>query len=210
MSLVNVVGMVVLDNPTSFQNPFQFEITFECLQPLSDDIEWKVTYVGSAEDSSLDQVLDEVMVGPVPVGTNKFVLQADAPDHTVIPPEDVLGVTVVLVTASYKDAEFCRVGYYVNNEYSDPYDPETGPPSPLDMTKVTRQILADKPRVTRFPIDWTNGAQGTSTNSTNLEMNESEAMQSPVPSLGAASTPSDNDVTPGNFEGVDVTGMDTL
>ena len=72
--------MLVLDNPSPFTNPFQFEITFECMSPLPDDLEWKVTYVSSAEDSSLDQVLDEVMVGPVPVGTNKFVLQADAPD----------------------------------------------------------------------------------------------------------------------------------
>jgi hypothetical protein len=26
----------VLDNPTNFQNPFSFEITFECLQELDD------------------------------------------------------------------------------------------------------------------------------------------------------------------------------
>jgi hypothetical protein len=29
-------GQVVLDNPTCFLNPFQFEITFECLQELDD------------------------------------------------------------------------------------------------------------------------------------------------------------------------------
>lgn len=146
--------MMVLDNPTMYRNPFQFEITFECLQNLEDDLEWKVVYVGSAEDSSLDQTLEEVLVGPIPVGVNKFVLQADAPDHTSIPENDVLGVTVILVTCSYKEQEFARVGYYVNNEYSEPFDPEVGPPKPLDMTKINRQILADKPRVTRFPIDW--------------------------------------------------------
>lgn len=32
-------------------------------------------YVGSAEDQSQDQVLEEVLVGPVPVGVNKFLLQ---------------------------------------------------------------------------------------------------------------------------------------
>jgi len=36
MALVNLVNMVVLDNPTHFSNPFQFEITFECLQSLDD------------------------------------------------------------------------------------------------------------------------------------------------------------------------------
>ena len=100
--------------------------------------------------------MDEILVGPVPVGVNKFILQADAPNSTNIPSKDILGVTVVLVTCSYKEKEFVRVGYYVNNEYiDDTYDPESGPPpSPLDMTKVVRTILADKPRVTRFPISW--------------------------------------------------------
>ena len=37
---------VVLDNPTQFTNPLQFEITFECLQDLDDDLEWKILYVG--------------------------------------------------------------------------------------------------------------------------------------------------------------------
>lgn len=110
-------------------------------------------YVGKAEDSSSDLILDEILVGPVPVGVNKFVLQADAPDPKKLGNE-LLGVTVVLVTCSYREREFVRVGYYVNNEYED-YIPEEGPPpSPLDIRKVTRQILADKPRVTKFPIPW--------------------------------------------------------
>jgi len=120
------------------------------------DLEWKVVYVGSAESSSHDQTLDEVLVGPIPVGVNKFVLQADSPDSSSIPQGDILGVTVVLVTCSYRDQEFARIGYYVNNEYQEEFDPETGPPLPLDMNKISRQILADKPRVTRFPIDWSN------------------------------------------------------
>lgn len=43
-----------------------------CILP---DLEWKILYVGSADDFEHDQVLEEVMVGPVPVGVNKFVLQ---------------------------------------------------------------------------------------------------------------------------------------
>mmetsp|Transcript_1051 Transcript_1051/g.1837 ORF Transcript_1051/g.1837 Transcript_1051/m.1837 type:complete len:242 (+) Transcript_1051:234-959(+) len=154
MALVNVVNMAVLDNPAPFLSPFSFEITFECLQPLADDLEWKVLYVGSAEDTSHDQVLDEILVGPIPVGINKFVLQADAPDISQIPENDILGVTVVLVTCSYREKEFVRVGYYVNNEYAEPYDEESGPPKPLDMSKVRRAVLSEKPRVTRFAIPW--------------------------------------------------------
>jgi len=159
MALVNVANMVVLDNPAPFGNPLQFEITFECLQSLQDDLEWKVVYVGSAENSTHDQTLDEILVGPVPVGVNKFILQADAPDPATIPSTDILGVTVILVTCSYREEEFVRVGYYVNNEYTDEVEmvegeEEKGPPLPLDMGKVVRTILADKPRVTRFPINW--------------------------------------------------------
>lgn len=36
MTLVNIIQVTVLDNPTAFTNPFQFEITFECLQELQD------------------------------------------------------------------------------------------------------------------------------------------------------------------------------
>lgn len=132
--------------------------------------------MGSAQDASRDQVLDEILVGPVPVGVNKFVLQADAPDPSQLAQEDLLGVTVVLVTCSYKEREFVRVGYYVNNEYHDPNAPpppkeniENGAmeaeeggkeekpvqlPNPIPLQHIQRQILADKPRVTKFPISW--------------------------------------------------------
>ena len=111
--------------------------------------------MGSAHDSGKDQVLDEILVGPVPVGMNKFVLQADAPLPQHLPPDDILGVTVVLVTCSYKEREFVRVGYYVNNELLG-HDPETPAPvyPQLDLKQVQRAILADKPRVTKFPIQW--------------------------------------------------------
>lgn len=159
MSLINILNMNVLDNPAPFANPLQFEITFECTDSLEEDIEWRVIYVGSAESSSHDQVLDELLVGPVPIGINKFILQTDAPDPSLIPNNDILGITVILVTCSYKEQEFARVGYYVNNEYK-PFEgyneEEHGAPDleKLDLTKVYRQIVADKPRVTRFPIQW--------------------------------------------------------
>jgi histone chaperone ASF1 len=119
-------------------------------------LEWKVIYVGCAEDSLQDQTLEEVMVGPVPVGMNKFVLQADAPDPAHLAEHDLIGVTVVLVTCSFMDHEFVRIGYYVNNEYTEPYE-EGSLPNPIDITKLRRNILAAEPRVTRFAIDWTGG-----------------------------------------------------
>jgi hypothetical protein len=34
MSLVSITDVQVLDNPSTFLNPFQFEITFECIRDL--------------------------------------------------------------------------------------------------------------------------------------------------------------------------------
>jgi len=110
-------------------------------------------YVGSAEDSTHDQTLEEVSVGPVTSGVSKFVLQAPAPDPASISNSDLIGVTVVLVTCSYNDQEFTRIGYYVNNEYTEPYE-EGSLPDPVEISKLRRNILAAEPRVTRFPINW--------------------------------------------------------
>lgn len=85
MAKVHITNVVVLDNPSSFLNPFQFELTFECIEELKEDLEWKMIYVGSAESEEYDQILDTIYVGPVPEGRHIFVFQADPPDVSRIP-----------------------------------------------------------------------------------------------------------------------------
>ncbi|XP_024029641.1 histone chaperone ASF1B [Morus notabilis] len=153
MSAVSITNVTVLDNPALFSSPFQFEISYECLTPLNDDLEWKLIYVGSAEDETYDQLLESVLVGPVNVGNYRFVLQADPPDPSKIREEDIIGVTVLLLTCSYLGQEFVRVGYYVNNDYDDEQLREEPPPKVL-IDRVRRNILSDKPRVTKFPVNF--------------------------------------------------------
>lgn len=153
MSVVSLLGVEVKNNPARFNEAYEFEITFECLEQLQKDLEWKLTYVGSATSNEYDQELDSVLVGPLPIGINKFVFRADPPDLSRIPNSEIIGVTVILLSCSYENREFVRVGYYVNNEYTDEalaLDPPTKPV----IEKVQRQILAEKPRVTRFAIKW--------------------------------------------------------
>ncbi|RGB30861.1 ASF1 like histone chaperone-domain-containing protein [Rhizophagus diaphanus] len=153
MSVVNITNIKVLNNPTLFTADYQFEITFECISELNDDLEWKIIYVGSSESKEYDQVLDSIMVGPVPPGVNQFIFQAPAPNPDRIPPSDLLDVTVIIITCSYRDQEFVRVGYYVNNEYIEE-ELRENPPDKVIFDKLYRNILADKPRVTRMPIKW--------------------------------------------------------
>ncbi|KAF3047517.1 Histone chaperone asf1 [Didymella heteroderae] len=153
MSVVSLLGVEVKNNPAPFDVPYEFEITFECLEQLQKDLEWKLTYVGSATSNEYDQELDSVLVGPLPVGVNKFLFRADPPDLSRIPNSEIIGVTVILLSCSYEDREFVRVGYYVNNEYVDEALSLEPPAKPV-IEKVQRQILAEKPRVTRFAIKW--------------------------------------------------------
>ena len=75
MSLVNILQVSILNNPCDFFSPVQFEITFEVISELAEDLEFKIVYVGSASGPDNDQVLESVMVGPVPLGVSKFVLE---------------------------------------------------------------------------------------------------------------------------------------
>ncbi|CAM9019157.1 unnamed protein product [Wickerhamomyces anomalus] len=144
MSIVSLLGINVINNPARFTDPYEFEITFECLEPLKDDLEWKLTYV----------------VGPVPVGINKFLFTADPPSAELIPSNELVSVTVILLSCAYADREFVRVGYYVNNEY-DSEELRENPPNKVQVEHVTRNILAEKPRVTRFNIVWDNEGDAT-------------------------------------------------
>lgn len=84
----------------------------------------------------------------------RFVLEADAPNPAALPEQDTVGVTAVLLTCSYKEnEEFLRVGYYVNIEYDTP-EMNENPPARPDISRLTRHILAEKPRVTKFQIEW--------------------------------------------------------
>ncbi len=41
---------------------------------LSKDIDWKLIYIGSAEDEKFDQELESVAIGPLQIGSMKFEL----------------------------------------------------------------------------------------------------------------------------------------
>lgn len=153
MSLVSLTSVQVVQNPAPFSSPLLIEIAFESLADLQEDLDWKLVYVGSADSEEHDQLLDEISLGPVKQGVSKFLFEASPPDHTRIPKDDILGVTVLLLSASYRGKDFVRVGYYVNNEYTDEELKANPPAEPL-VEKVERNILTDKPRVTRWEIEW--------------------------------------------------------
>ena len=80
------------------------------------------------------------MVGPVALGQSMFVLQANAPDLTKIPPADLLGITAILISCHYRNQEFIRVGYYLKNEYTDP-EMQVNPPEVCFSFSISESFI---------------------------------------------------------------------
>ncbi len=70
----------------------------------------------------------------------------------LIPKSELIGLTVILLSCSFKEQEFVKIGYYVNIDYEDE-ELRENPPSTILYSKLKRTI-SDKPKVTRFPIKW--------------------------------------------------------
>lgn len=110
-----------------------------------------VIYVGSASDSQHDQVLEDVIVSSVKKGLQMFEMSVAPPDATKIPSQDdLLGVTLLMITALYRRQEFFRCSYFVYNNYKE-LVPED---SALCLEKVHRSILSEKPRMRINEISW--------------------------------------------------------
>jgi len=167
-----------------FRDGFGFEITFECREPGlgEEELEWKLIYVGSAADEKFDQELDSVLVGPVTIGRNQFVFQGPGPDPDKIPEKDLLGVTVLLLTCSYKQREFIRIGYFINNDLAESLAQMETPPTNIRaiVHEMRRNIEnATTPRVTKFNIDWLGEGKGGEP----LMVTDVDATRQPQPDL---------------------------
>ena len=157
MAAINILNIIPKNITAKFTDPFSFEVIFEVLSELKKEIEWKMIYIGSAEDKKYDQILETIEIdGPFHLGSMKFEFTGEPPDIKLIPESEILGVTAVILCCSYNNQEFFRCGYYLNNLY-DNEEMNLNPPEKVDQNRIIRSLLADKPRITRFDIEWDNG-----------------------------------------------------
>lgn len=156
---INVSNVIVVNPKGAFTDDIevffsfkltntQFDIEFACVAAISSYINWQVCYVGSATSHDYDQILANVLVGPIEIGVNRFVLRADPPKkNDDISPED-FSYTVIMLEAFYKEQEFIRIGYYVSNTI-----PEDAGDNP-DPSKIIREILIEDTTVHQSQIKW--------------------------------------------------------
>eukprot|EP01100_Stratorugosa_tubuloviscum_P006107 TRINITY_DN2650_c0_g3_i1.p1 TRINITY_DN2650_c0_g3~~TRINITY_DN2650_c0_g3_i1.p1 ORF type:complete len:155 (-),score=71.13 TRINITY_DN2650_c0_g3_i1:106-570(-) len=153
MSMVTVTEIKLLSaNPAPFRELMTFEISYEALKDLPEDLDWKISFIPSA-NSQDDQLLESVLVGPVPASSQKFVIEVPAPDADKIPTQDLIGVSVLMISCAYKNQDFVHIGFFVRNEY-DNQEMMDEPPTVPDYSKVQRAILIEQPRQTRLDISW--------------------------------------------------------
>jgi histone chaperone ASF1 len=172
MSKVNITDVIAYDPKAPFKTPLKFEIFFEVHQPLGHKLTWRIVYMVKASDSSEDQILEEVEMDIDQAGKMKFTFEGKHIETSLI--SDIVSVAGVLVTCSYNNQEFFRVGYYCNNYYDDPELAEN-PPEKADILKLTRHMLVEKPRVKKFTIQWEELQMLAPQMNSNFEMMPTEA-----------------------------------
>ena len=87
------------------------------------------------------------------VGEQTIELSVEPPDPAKIPKEsDILGVTVLMITALYRRQEFFRCSYFIYNNYEDESLAEKSDRVVVDQ--VVRSVLIDKPRIRLYEIMW--------------------------------------------------------
>lgn len=197
----------VHNNPAKFLSNYTFEIKFECLEQLTQELEFKLVYVGDAKEDKQDQVLDVVVIDAVAPGTYKFVFEAPPPDPKKLPNDADVDVSVILLLALYRNQEFARVGYYVFTEYDDP-ELRENPPVKVDFEKLNRNIAVDEPRVTTFPIVWDEQqptdqlvfAELTEEEKKLAEMNEEQEMCEAIENVSCSNEPTSETLEAGEIK----------
>lgn len=118
MSKVNVTNILISDQAEPFLENIKLEVFIDTLEPLPLPVEWKVIYVGCAEDSSYDQILGSQLLNLDKIGDSSFQWIVDSPNPQLIPTlDDLLGASALMICAFYKNQEFFRCSYFVYNNY---------------------------------------------------------------------------------------------
>lgn len=141
-------------NPAGYATELKWRMRLEVLDELRFPVSVSFVWVGSAASSDHDQMLDEFDVGPFPVGSNEFFLDCSPPNPRAVPSDDLLGVTVLLITFAYNGDQFLKVGYYVQVAYFDDDLNAKATTQKIHFDMLGRNLLMTRPAITPSAIEW--------------------------------------------------------
>jgi len=88
----------------------KFKFDLQVQEALPESVKFKIIWISSAERADLDQTLDDFEVGPMQKGSCSFVVDINPPNPNLIPVNDILGITAMMISISYRGMEFFRLG----------------------------------------------------------------------------------------------------
>merc|ERR1711976_713185 len=94
-----------------------------------------------------------VQTSKVAIGSNFRRKQ----NKSLIPRDELVGASAILIMCYYKNQEFIRIGYFVSIDFIDDDEAnrfDNDKNYVPDEELLARHILADKAIVTRFPVDF--------------------------------------------------------
>lgn len=157
MSVCRLATAKPLELNAPYDKDLVFEIVLDVAEPLQEDMVMRCCFCTEPDKKTeADHELEAIDVGNGPGlvrGIQKFQFEVPAPSKAKLEQSGVLEVAGLYLSASYRDQEFVRVGWYVRHEYDDPALNEEGNQPPTIIWPKLRRILSE-PRVTRFPILW--------------------------------------------------------
>lgn len=154
MSALTITHVELASNPTALEADIVMDVMFETFQRIESGLSFQLLYVGSADDVSKDQILDTVEMKPLDKGNYQFRLVSPGPNPSLIPKEDVRGVTVLLFSGLLNGKEFIRYGYYVNVDYRSEALAMVYKDQPHCYRDMDKTILDKDPIVSKFAIGW--------------------------------------------------------
>jgi histone chaperone ASF1 len=107
--------------------------------------------VVSPNDTKKDQELGVFIISAKKLGKFKMVIKVQPPNYLDFLPENIIGITIILLNFRYKNIEFIRIGYYVNNELNSDEKFLLDHSIKLNLKLIIRKILINQPRITHYP-----------------------------------------------------------
>lgn len=151
--MFRITNILINGNPEPFTSKINLEIHYDSLQNFKTPINFKIIYIGSIESSHHDQILISLEKKNIKIGEDKLYLTLDPPKKHLIPSlEDLLGMSALMVSCSFKNNEFFRCSYYVRNDYMD-NESEINENN-FDIHKVCRCFYTEKPKIIINDVDW--------------------------------------------------------
>lgn len=120
MSKIRITNIYIPTVKEPFLSPINIKIDFEAFDILKEHLDWKIIYIGSANSCEYDQILENFSFPVTQKGPCSFGVSVTAPNHEMIPTfDDLLGATLLMISAMYNGREFFRCSYFVYNNFDD-------------------------------------------------------------------------------------------